>query len=82
MEVYDFFFEQGHLCLVCELLSIDLRAFAHKKQPTLDDIRLYAISMFLISHELRACKIIHADIKLDNFMFKRPPKLAETGSRL
>ena len=50
MKVYDHFTESGHLCLVCELLSTDLNSYIHKKQPTLDDIRLFAISMFLISH--------------------------------
>lgn len=50
MKVYDMFHHEGHLCIVCELLSTDLRTFTHKKQPTLADIRLYAIGMMLISH--------------------------------
>lgn len=73
MKVHDMFVYQGHLCIVCELLSTDLRSFSHKKQPTLADIRLYAIAMMLISHELRTCKILHADIKPDNFLFKSLP---------
>ena len=56
--------------MTCEILEIDLRTYGHKKQPTLSDIRLYAISMFMISHQLRTTKIIHADIKPDNFMIK------------
>lgn len=77
MKVYDIFEEQGHLCIVCELLSMDLRSFSHKVQPTLADIRVYAIGMILISHELRLSKVIHADIKPDNFLFKESidPKL-------
>lgn len=31
---------------------------------------MYAISMFMISQELRNAQIVHADIKPDNFMFK------------
>ena len=73
MAVSDYFIQDGHLCLVCEVLSIDWRSFIHRKQPSLDDIRLYAISMFLIAHELRKRQIIHADIKPDNFMFKEVP---------
>ena len=71
--MYNYFVEEGHLCLVCELLSIDLRTFAHKKTLTLEDIRIFAISMFIISHELEKNKIIHADIKPDNFLFKKVP---------
>jgi serine/threonine protein kinase len=59
-------------------LGTDLRSFTHKKQPTLADIRIYAIGMMLISHELRRSKIIHADIKPDNFLFKETPEVSKT----
>ena len=39
------------------------------------DVRLYAISMMLISHELRISKMVHADIKPDNFLFKETLEL-------
>ena len=54
-------------------MSIDLRTYAHKKSLNLEDIRIFAISMFIISHELEKNKIIHADIKPDNFLFKTLP---------
>lgn len=73
MKIHDYFAEEGHLCLVCQLLSIDLRTYAHKKSLNLEDIRIFAISMFIISHELEKNKIIHADIKPDNFLFKTLP---------
>lgn len=56
--------------LVAELMGPDLRSFVRKNQDkiTLDNIRQYAISMFMSLHELRVHKIIHADIKPDNFL--------------
>ena len=73
MKIHDYFAEQGHLCLVCELLGMDLRTYAHKKSLNLEDIRIFAISMFIISHQLQKNRIIHADIKPDNFLFKVSP---------
>jgi hypothetical protein len=50
MKVYDEFMVNGHLAIICELLGIDLRTFSHRKQPTLADIRIYAVGMILIWH--------------------------------
>jgi serine/threonine protein kinase len=48
----------------------DLRSYIHKNQDkiSLDNIRQYAIAMFMSLHELRVHKVIHADIKPDNFL--------------
>lgn len=71
MKIFDYFFEDGHLCLVCELMAEDLRSYVRKHQHTvnLDEIKKYAISMFMSLHELRKNSIIHADIKPDNYLF-------------
>ena len=70
MKMFDYFHEDDHLFLVCELLGSDLRSYTRKNQDkiALEHIRKYAISMFLSLHELRKHKIIHADIKPDNFL--------------
>ena len=49
----------------------DLRSYVrkHHSEIKLDDIKKYAISMFMSLHELRKNKIIHADIKPDNYLF-------------
>lgn len=48
----------------------DLRSYVRKNQDkiTLENIKNYAISMFMSLHHLRKNKIIHADIKPDNFL--------------
>lgn len=68
--VTDYFYEEGHLFLNAELMGPDLRSFVRKNQDkiTLESIKQYAISMFMSLHELRKNKIIHADIKPDNFL--------------
>ena len=71
--MFDFFNEEEHLCLVCELLGLDLRSYAHKKSITLEEVRIFAISMFITLHELEKNQIIHADIKPDNFLLKGTP---------
>lgn len=52
-------------------MAEDLRSYVRKHQNTvsLDEIKKYAISMFMSLHELRKNGIIHADIKPDNFLF-------------
>lgn len=55
---------------MAELMGPDLRSFVRKNQDriTLDNIKQYGISMFMVLHELRKHRIIHADIKPDNFL--------------
>lgn len=48
----------------------DLRSWVRKNQDkvSLENIRQYGIAMFLSMHELQKHRIIHADIKPDNFL--------------
>ena len=85
MNMFDYFHEEGHLFLVCELLGPDLRSYTRKNQDkiALEHIRQYGIAMFMSLHELRKGKIIHADIKPDNFIFDTALKsirLADFGT--
>lgn len=68
--VLDYFHEHGHLFLVMELMGADLRSYVRKNQDkvSLANLRTYAIAMFMGLHELRKGRIIHADIKPDNFL--------------
>lgn len=63
----------------------DLRSYTRKNQDkiALEHIKQYAISMFLSLHHLRLNKIIHADIKPDNFLLSlglKSIKLADFGT--
>lgn len=63
----------------------DLRSYTRKNQDriALEHIKHYAISMFLSLHHLRKHRIIHADIKPDNFLFTldlHSIKLADFGT--
>ena len=48
----------------------DLRSYARKNQDrvALPQVKQYAIDMFMALHQLRKHRIIHADIKPDNFL--------------
>lgn len=66
-------------------MGSDLRTYTKKNQDkiALEHIRRYAIAMFLSLHELRKHKIIHADIKPDNFLMDlnfKTVKLADFGT--
>lgn len=71
------FHHRNHLCLVFELLGMDLRAASklrHTKPFDLEMVREFAIQMFIGLHGLRKAKLIHADIKPDNFLLSRDGK--------
>jgi len=64
------FEHKGHLCMVFETLSNNLREVLKKFVAgiNLKAIRLYAQQMFLGLTLLKKCNIIHADIKPDNML--------------
>jgi serine/threonine-protein kinase PRP4 len=64
------FEHKGHLCMVFENLSNNLREVLKKFVAgiNLKAIRLYAQQMFLGLTLLKKCNIIHADIKPDNML--------------
>ncbi|KAL2827055.1 kinase-like domain-containing protein [Aspergillus cavernicola] len=66
------FEHKGHLCMVFENLSMDLRGvlkkFGRDVGLNLRAIRAYAQQIFLGLSLLRKCNILHADLKPDNLL--------------
>ncbi|KAI4144429.1 MAG: hypothetical protein LQ341_002663 [Variospora aurantia] len=63
---------KGHLCMVFENLSINLREvlkkFGRDVGINLKAVRAYAQQMFLGLSLLRKCNVLHADLKPDNVL--------------
>ncbi|KAI0792601.1 kinase-like protein [Abortiporus biennis] len=81
------FEHRGHLCLVFESLSMNLRdvvkRFGNRIGLNLPAVRSYAHQLFLAMSLLRKCNIMHADIKPDNILVneqKTVLKLCDLGS--
>lgn len=66
------FTHKGHLCMVFEHLSINLREvlkkFGRDVGINIKAVRSYAQQMFLGLSLLRKCNILHADLKPDNVL--------------
>ncbi|CAG8124519.1 unnamed protein product [Penicillium salamii] len=81
------FEHKGHLCLVFENLSMDLRELLKKFGKNiglnLRAIRVYGQQMFLALSLLRECNLIHADLKPDNMLVNEQRgllKICDLGS--
>jgi serine/threonine-protein kinase PRP4 len=81
------FEHRGHLCLVFESLSMNLRdvvkRFGKDVGLNIRAVRAYAQQLFLALSLLRKCNIMHADIKPDNILVneqKTQLKLCDLGS--
>ncbi|EMC92933.1 hypothetical protein BAUCODRAFT_96348 [Baudoinia panamericana UAMH 10762] len=63
---------KGHMCIVFEALSADLRwvlkKFGRNVGLNLKAIRSYAQQMFLSLSHMKKCSILHADLKPDNIL--------------
>lgn len=66
------FDHKGHMCIVFEALSADLREvlkkFGRNVGLNLKAIRSYAQQMFLALSHMKKCSILHADLKPDNIL--------------
>ncbi|KAK4052981.1 U4/U6 small nuclear ribonucleoprotein prp4 [Microbotryomycetes sp. JL221] len=81
------FEHRGHLCLVFESMSMNLREvvkrFGKDVGINLRAVRAYASQLFLALALMRRCDIMHADIKPDNVLVnesKSTLKLSDLGS--
>jgi len=81
------FEHRGHLCLVFENLSMNLRdvvkRFGKDVGLNIKAVRAYAHQLFLALSLLKKCNIMHADIKPDNILVneqKTVLKLCDLGS--
>lgn len=67
-----YFEHKGHLCIVFENLSINLREvlkkYGRNEGISLAAVRSYAQQMFLGLSLMRKCNILHADLKPDNVL--------------
>jgi serine/threonine-protein kinase PRP4 len=85
---FDRYFEhKGHLCLVFENLSMNLREllkkFGRDVGLNLRAIRAYSQQMFLGLSLFRQCNILHADLKPDNILVNEQRnilKICDLGS--
>ncbi|KAI9714088.1 MAG: hypothetical protein M1812_006535 [Candelaria pacifica] len=82
-----YFEHKGHLCMVFENLSINLREvlkkFGRDVGINLRAVRAYAQQMFLGLSLLRKCNILHADLKPDNVLVNETRnvlKICDLGS--
>ncbi|KAK5132702.1 hypothetical protein LTR08_008746 [Meristemomyces frigidus] len=66
------FDHKGHMCIVFEALSADLREvlkkFGRNVGLNLKAIRSYAQQMFMALAHMKKCQILHADLKPDNIL--------------
>ncbi|KAL8779209.1 MAG: hypothetical protein Q9213_007055 [Squamulea squamosa] len=81
------FEHKGHLCMVFENLSINLREvlkkFGRDVGINLKAVRAYAQQMFLGLGLLRKCNVLHADLKPDNVLVNESRnvlKICDLGS--
>ncbi|KAL8919764.1 MAG: hypothetical protein Q9208_006630 [Pyrenodesmia sp. 3 TL-2023] len=81
------FEHKGHLCMVFENLSINLREvlkkFGRDVGINLKAVRAYAQQMFLGLTLLRKCNVLHADLKPDNVLINESRnvlKICDLGS--
>ncbi|KAG8906242.1 U4/U6 small nuclear ribonucleoprotein prp4 [Tulasnella sp. 403] len=87
VRLHQTFEHRGHLCLVFESLSMNLREivkrFGKDVGLNMRAVRAYAHQLFLALSLLKKCNIMHADIKPDNILVndtKAMLKLCDLGS--
>ena len=77
---------KGHLCMVFENLSLNLREvlkkFGNNVGINLHATRAYAYQIFVALGHMRKCSIIHADLKPDNILVSVFPRVGRVADVL
>lgn len=72
VQLHEHFWMHGHLCLVFEALAMNLREvikkFGNNRGINVGAVHKFAKQMFVALKHMKACKIVHADIKPDNIL--------------
>lgn len=72
VQLNEHFFQHGHMCLVFEAMAMNLREvikkFGHNRGINIGAVHKFAKQMFVALKHLKACKVVHADIKPDNIL--------------
>jgi len=88
IRLLDHFYDRDHLCLIFEAmlggnLREVLKKYGTKLGLSIKAVRVYAQKLILALKLLKKCRILHADIKLDNILVnenKTSVKLGDFGS--
>ena len=65
---HETFFHRSHYCLVFELMGRDARSCLEERRFTLEEVKGFAVQLFIGLHAIRKQRLIHADIKPDNLL--------------
>jgi len=84
VRLLDHFEDRGHLCLVFEAMGGGnlreiLRKYGTKIGLKIQAVRFYGLKLMHSLKLLRKCKIVHADIKLDNILLSEDKKSLRLG---